>query len=442
MLKEVGVKDLEELLVVIPERLRLKRPLKIPSGLAAENDLSRHVESILSKNVSCKDFLNFLGAGCSQHFVPAMCDAIGQRQEFLSAYEGDTYSDLGKWQALFEFQSLLGELLSMDVVGFPGYDGASSSGFAIRMTQRITGRKEVLVPENLSPEKLSIFRNMAYDSKFVQIAYERKTGMMDLEDLKKNVSKSTSTVYFENPSFFGTIEGQGEDISEIAHSAGAQVVVAVDPLSLGVIAPPSDYGADIACGDLQPLGLHMQYGGGLAGFIASRDEQKYVAEYPSWLVSITKTTNEGEYGFGLSSSERTHYIQREKGKDFTGTGTALFGIVAGVYLALLGPKGIKAIGETILENSHYAARKLDSIQSVDLNFGQEFFKEFVVNFRPSRKNVKSVNRALLKQRIFGGYDLGNDFKELSGCALYSVTEVHAKDDIDRLVEVVKEIVKH
>jgi len=442
MLKDVGVKDLEELLTVIPERLRLKRSLRIPSAMAAENDLSRHVESILSKNTSCKDFLNFLGAGCSQHFVPAICDAIGQRQEFLSAYEGDTYSDLGKWQALFEFQSLLGELLSMDVVSFPGYDGASASGFAIRMTQRTTGRDEVLVPENLSLEKLSIFRNMAHGSKFVQIAYERKTGAIDLEDLKNKISKSTSAVYFENPSFFGTIEGQGEEISEIAHSAGAEVIVAVDPLTLGVLAPPNDYGADITCGDLQPLGLHMQYGGGLAGFIASRDEQKYVAEYPSWLVSITRTTNEGEYGFGLSSSKRTHYIQREKGKDFTGTGTALFGILAGVYLALLGPKGIKAIGETILENSHYAARKLGSIQGIKLQFGPEFFKEFVVNFKLSRKNVKSINKVLFKQKIFGGYDLSNDFKELSGCALYSVTEVHTKDDIDRLAGSVKEAVKH
>jgi glycine dehydrogenase subunit 1 len=373
--------------------------------------------------------------------VPAICDAIGQRQEFLSAYEGDTYSDLGKWQALFEFQSLLGELLSMDVVGFPGYDGASSSGFAIRMTQRITGRKEILVPENLSPEKLSIFRNMSHESKFMQVAYERKTGMIDLEDLKKKISKNTSAVYFEDPSFLGTIEGQGEAVSEITHSTGAEAVVSVDPLSLGVLAPPNDYGADIACGDLQPLGLHMQYGGGLAGFIAMRDEQKYVAEYPSWLVSIAKTANEGECGFGLSSSERTHYIQREKGKDFTGTGAAMFGIIAGVYLALLGPKGTKAIGETILENSHYAAKRLESIQGVKLQFGQEFFKEFVVNFKLSRKNVKSINKALLKQRIFGGYDLSSSFKELSGCALYSVTEVHTKDDIDRLADSIKEIVK-
>jgi glycine dehydrogenase subunit 1 len=441
MLDEIGVKDVGDLIAVIPKRLRLTKPLGIPEALSAEGDLRREVESTLSKNSSAKDYLNFLGAGCWQHYVPAICDAIGQRQEFLTAYEGDTYSDLGKWQALFEFQSLLGGLLNMDVVSFPTYDGASAAGYAIRMANRMTRRGEVLVPENLSRERLSIFGNMSNDTNFVSVAFDRKTGSMDLADLKRKVSKKTSAVYFENPSFFGTIENHGEEISQVAHSSGAKIVVSVDPISLGVLKPPADYGADIACGELQPLGLHMQYGGGLGGFIASHDDEKTVAEYSTWLVSITKTANEGEYGFELSTPERTHYFQREKGKDFTGTGTGLFGIVAGVYLALMGPQGMKAVGETIMERSHYAAKKLSSVEGVKLQFGPYFFKEFVLNLSKTGRSVDAINRALLKRRIFGGVDLGRDFKELSGCSMYSTTEVHTKEDIDRLAEALKESVR-
>jgi glycine dehydrogenase subunit 1 len=158
-------------------------------------------------------------------------------------------------------------------------------------------------------------------------------------------------------------------------------------------------------------------------------------------VSLAKTTNEEEYGFGLCTSERTHYFQREKGKDFTGTGTALFGIVAGVYLALMGPKGLRAVGETVLERSHYAANMLGAIKGVKVQFKPHFFREFILNFSSSRKKVQAVNKALLKHRIFGGYDLTKNFKDLAGCAQYSVTEVHTKEDIDRLVDAVKEAVK-
>jgi glycine dehydrogenase subunit 1 len=372
---------------------------------------------------------------------PAVCDAIGQRQEFLTAYEGDTYSDLGKWQALFEYQSLMGELLNIDVVSFPVYDGASAAAYAIRMATRLTGRKEVLVSKAISPEKFSIIRNMMHGYKIKQIEFDGKTGLLSLNDLRTKISKDTATVYFENPSFFGLVEDQGDEIANAAHNVGAKAVVGVDPISLGVVKPPSEYGADIVCGDLQPLGLHMQYGGSLAGFIASGDDAEMVAEYPTWLVSITETANEGEFGFGLCTPERTHFFQREKGKDFTGTGTALFGIIAGVYLALMGPRGMKAIGESILERSHYAAQSLEKIRGIQLPFKPQFFKDFVVSFRGTSKSISSVNRSLLRHKIFGGYDLGKIFPELTKCALYSATEVHTKEDIDRLATALRTVLR-
>lgn len=293
MLKKIGVSDVEELLTVIPQRLRLNRSLNLPRPLAAESDLRKHVEEILLKNGTCKEYLSFLGAGCWQHYVPAVVDEIAHRAEFVTAYAGNTYSDLGKWQAFFEFQSMMGELLEMDMVSLPTFDWGCAAGFAVRMASRIADRDEVLISWTVSPERLAVIKNFCH-SEYVpahisikQVGYDVKTGLLDLEDLKAKISSKTAAIYFENPSYLGLIESQGEEISKIAHDNGAECIVGVDPISLGVLAPPADYGADIVCGDIQPLGLHMNYGGGVGGFIASRDGAEYVSEYPTHLVSLS-----------------------------------------------------------------------------------------------------------------------------------------------------------
>ncbi|MEM2111136.1 MAG: aminomethyl-transferring glycine dehydrogenase subunit GcvPA [Candidatus Bathyarchaeia archaeon] len=447
MLKEIGAKDVEELYAqMIPERLRFKRRMNLPKPLTAEYELKKHVESILSKNKTCKEYLNFLGGGCWQHYVPSVCDVIAQRSEFLTAYAGEQYSDLGRYQALFEFQSMIGELVGFDVVGVPTYDWGASAGNAIRMASRITGRREVLLPKIISPSRLSIIMNfcqpkiMSNHIDVKTVNYDKETGMLDLEDLKEQISSKTAAVYFENPSYLGIIEAQGKEISDIAHDKGAESVVGVDPISLGVLAPPSEYGADIACGEVQPLGIHMYCGGSLSGFIATRDDEKYVGEYPPLLISITDTAIEGEYGFGYCTFERTSYAVREKAKDWTGTTSALWNIVAGVYMALMGPQGMKEIGETIIEKSHYAAKILSEIEGVKVLF-PDFFKEFVVNFDATDKTVFEINKALLDHKIFGGKDITKEFPELRNSSLYCVTEMHSKEDLDRLANVMKEVVK-
>jgi glycine dehydrogenase subunit 1 len=369
------------------------------------------------------------------------------RAEFVTAYAADTYSDLGKYQAFFEFQSMMGELLEMDVVSLPTYDYASAAGFAIRMASRITGRNEVLIPKIIDPEMLSVIRNFCQpevmlghiDINFIN--YDLETGLLDLEDLKSKVSTKTAAVFFTNPSYLGFIESQGEEISEIAHDKGAECVVGVDPISLGILAPPAEYGADIVCGEIQPLGIPMYYGGGLGGFIASRDEVKYVSEYPLHLISIANTEREGEFGFGFCSHERTLYIVREKGKDFTGTSVGLWTIVAAVYLALMGPEGMREIGNAIFKKSHYAAKLLSKIKGIRILFTPHFFKEFVVNLDGTGKSVRDVNRCLLKYKIFGGKDITMEFPELGNSALYCVTEVHTKEEIEWLANALREAVK-
>jgi len=447
LLNEIGVKDADELYShMIPDRLRLKRPMDLPSPLPSESDLRRHVEGLLAKNSTCKENISFLGAGCWQHYVPAVCDEIARRAEFLSAYSGEYYSDLGRFQAFFEFQSMIGELVDMEVACLSTYDWSAAAANAVRMTSRLTGRREVLVAGSVSPSRLSTIRNFAglpgmpvhIDIKTV--GFDSLTGMVDLGDLSRKLSSNTAGVYFENPSYLGVIESQGDEISAAAHKAGAEVVVGVDPISLGVLAPPTEYGADIVCGEVQPLGVHMNCGGGLAGFIASRDEERYVAEYPTHLISIAPTRREGEHGFGYCRFDRTSYVARERAKDWVGTATAMWTIVAANYLALMGPQGMKEVGEAILQKSHYAAQILAELEGLKILFPQ-FFKEFVINFDATGKSVPAVNKALLKKGIFGGKDLTGEYPGLGASSLYCVTEVHSKDDIDRLAHALSEVLR-
>ena len=218
-------------------------------------------------------------------------------------------------------------------------------------------------------------------------------------------------------------------------------MVGVDPITLGVLTPPADYGADIVCGDIQPLGMHMQFGGGQAGFIATRDEEAYVMEYPSRLFGIAPTSVPGEYGFGDVAYDRTSFARREKGKEWVGTAAALWGITAGVYLALMGPQGMAEIGEGIMARAHYALLQLGRIDGVWAPvFRSPHFQEFVVNFDGTGKTVAEINGALLTRGIFGGKDLSWEFPELGESALFCVTEVHTKADIDRLVGALEEVV--
>ncbi|MBW2030846.1 MAG: aminomethyl-transferring glycine dehydrogenase subunit GcvPA [Deltaproteobacteria bacterium] len=447
VLKEIGIGDVEEIYKEIPDHLRYKGTLNIPEPFVSEYDLRRHVKGILARNKTCESHLSFLGAGCWQHYVPAVCDEIIGRSEFLTAYGGTAYSTYGRLQAQFEFQSLMGELLCMDVVSKPSYSWGAVAGNAIRMATRMTGRSEVLISRTTGPERLATIRNFCKSipgEKGIAIKlveYDRNTGMVDLGDLEEKISSNTAAVYFENPCYLGFIEAQGEDISGIAHGKGAECIVGVDPISLGVVAPPGDYGADMVVGTIQPLGIHMNYGGGVAGFIASRDEERYIAEYPSWLISLADTVKEGEYGFGFSRFERTSYIGRDKAKDFLGTVAGLWTIAAAVYMSLMGPKGFQEIGETIIQRSHYAIERLSSVKGVKVLFPSYAFKEFVLNFDAAGKSVGDINQELLDYEIFGGKDLSEDFPDLGNSALYCVTEVHGKDEIDGLVESLKEVVE-
>jgi glycine dehydrogenase subunit 1 len=441
MLKEIGVKSIDELYADIPGHLRFKGEMDLPKPLTDEFSLKRHVASIMAKNKSTADCISFLGGGCWPHHVPAICDEVNSRSEFLTAYAGEPYEDHGRFQALFEYESMMGELLDMDVVNVPTFDWSQALSTSIRMAERMTDRHTVLVAETMSPSRLAVVKNYCRQVMEVNtIKFNADTGFMDLDDLKSKLTDDVAAVYFENPSYLGFIEDQGQTISDMTHENGSICIVGVDPISLGVLTPPAQYGADIVCGDIQPLGMHQLFGGGQAGFISTRDEERFVMEFPSRLFGITRTAVEGEWGFGDVAYERTSFAVREEGKEFIGTATALWGITAGVYLALMGPNGMKEIGQTILQKSQYAAKKIDEIKGIKApKFNSTGFKEFVVDFSGTGKSVEKINKALLEKGIFGGKDLSVDFPGLANCALYCVTEVHTQEDIDNLVTAIGEI---
>lgn len=443
MLREIGMTSLDELHRDIPDELKLHREMDLPEAFDSEYALQRHVEGLLKKNSTCKEYLNFLGAGCWQHYVPALCDDINSRGEFLTGYGGEPYNELGRFQSLFEYASMVAELVGMDVVNVPTMDWAQAAATTARMAQRYTGRREVLVPELMDPDKLNIMRNYcADDVHFIKVRCTSQ-GLLDRADLQSKLGQDTAGVYFEMPGYLGQLETDPQSISDAAHAVGALSLVGVDPITLGVLEAPANYGADIVCGDLQPLGIHMNYGGGQSGFMATRDEEKMVMEFPSRLFGIAPTSKEGEYGFGDVAYDRTSFGHlREKAKEYVGTQSALWGITAGVYLATMGPRGMEEVGQTMMQNAQYAVAKINAIPGLKANaLNGVFMKEFLVDFSGTGKTVEEVNKALLDKKIFGGKDVSKEFPQLGQCALYCVTEIHTCEDIDRLAAMLAEVTR-
>lgn len=440
MLDFIGAASIDELISDIPRDIRMKGAMNLPEPFESEADLFRHVSGVLEKNKTAAELRCFIGAGCYNRYVPAVVDEVIGRSEFLTAYAGEPYEDHGRFQALFEYQSMMAELLDFDVCNVPGYDGAQAAGTALRMAARITGRGEVLLPKNINPDILKAVRTyLQPDVKIKFVDYSDKTGRICRDSLKRELSGETAALLLMNPNFFGVIEENAQEIAGLVHEKGALLVAFVEPSTLGLLAPPSRYGADIACGELQPLGIHMNYGGGVAGFIAADDIPEIVGEYPSRLFGIAPTDN-GEWGFGDVLWERTSFANRDKAKEFVGTHAALWGIAAGVYLAAMGPQGMRELGEAIVQRLACLKKSLAGIRGIGLDrFSGTPFEEFTVDFNSTGMTVAEINKKLLEKGILGGYDLSRDFPELGQAALYCVTECSTADDIEALAAALGEI---
>ncbi len=444
MLAEIGVSSVEEIYEEIPAELRFKGELNLPRDPLSEADVARVVKSILEKNRTTADYLCFVGAGCYDHYAPALLAEVMGRSEFLTAYAGIEVTDHGRFMAMFEYQSMMGDLLDMDVVGSAVYDGATASGDALQMASRVTGRRELVLTQNIDPDRLKVMLN--YIGSWFDVTYVRDdpvTGTVDLDELREKVSENTAAVYIENPGYLGVVQTRPEEISRIAHENGALLIVSVNPASLGVLAPPGQYGADIACGDGQPLGLPMACGGARLGILACRNEHKFVHSLPMLMVGILRTQVPGERAYTWHALfDRIFYGTREEARSISGTSSFLMALGAGVYMALLGPKGMRDLGVANMAKAAYAMSRLDSLAGVKAPvFSGPHFNEFLVDFSGTSKTVAEINRALLDHGILGGKDVSTELPRLGQVALYCVTENRTQSEIDRLVRSIDEVIR-
>ena len=442
MLKELGLKNIEELFTDIPEKIKFKGKLNIP-GPFSEVEVKRKIAKLLEKNVSSMDIPVFLGAGVWPHYVPAVVDAIIGRAEFATSYTPyQAEVSQGILQAQFEYQSMICELTGMDVANASMYDWATSLGEAALMASRLTKKTEIIIPHFIHPERKAVLKLMVEPAKIkiIEVNQDRETGQINLEDLKGKTSKNTAAIYIENPSYLGFLEEKAKEIGEIAHENKALYIVGVDPTSLGLLKAPGDYGADIVVGEGQPLGNSMNYGGPLLGIFACKEE--FVRQMPGRIIGLTTTKKQNQRAFCMALQTREQYIRREKATSSICTNEALCAVAAAVYLSLLGPKGLKRLGEIIMTKSNYTMKRLKEEVGVKTPlFKAIHFKEFTVNFDETGKTALEVHKKLLKEGVHGGKIIKEEFPELGETALYCVTEVHLKEDIDKLVETLKKVLE-
>lgn len=442
MLRSIQKKDFEELFSNIPEEFRLKRDLNIPDS-HTEMEVTERVLELAQKNRASNDGRVFLGAGVAPHYIPAAVSALGSRSEFVTAYTSyQPEISQGMLQTLFEYQSLMAELLEIDVINSSMYDMATALAEAARMSVRVKKRDRFLLPSTVNPEHHKVVCTYTEPAGITieTVDHDPETGLMSIEDLQQKMDDTVAGIYIENPSYLGFLETQVDEIANIAHQADALVVAGVDILSLGMIRPPGNYGADIVISEGQPLGVPMSYGGPLLGVFGCRNEKKLVFQMPGRLVGLTRTVDEPyDRGFVLTISAREQHIRREKATSNICSNQALMAVQAAIYTSLLGRSGFRQLGEIILYKSHYAAKKLNAIEGVKAPaFNSAFWKEFVVQF--ATISAREVHKELLQRGLHGGVILTNRFPDLGESMLLCFTEMHKQEVIDELVGAIAEIV--
>ena len=435
MLKKVGAASVDDLFTDIPSSLRLRRRLNIPEG-GTEYEVRRRVQARLAQNKTPPAALCFLGGGVWPHYVPAAVESITSRQEFYTSYTPyQAEMSQGMLQALFEYQSLMCDLLGMEACNSSLYDWASAAGEAVRMAARVTGRRRALIAGNVGAQRRAVIGTYTepLGLKIETVAFDRARGTMDAADLKRKLSDDVACLYVENPNYFGVIEEGLPDAVADVHAAGGMAVVGVDPISLSLVKEPGAYGADVVEGEAQPLGIAMNYGGPHLGIFAVKDI-KLARSMPGRLIGITTPVAEPErMAFAMVLQAREQHIRREGATSNVCTNQSLMAVAAASYLSLLGKEGFRALGEAVISNSHYASKRLAGVKGMGSpHFRGAFFKEFVVSYRRAKED--SVYRRLARRGVLAGYPVGKKYGLGSEAGLYCVTEAHSREDIEQLTD--------
>jgi len=396
----------------------------------AEAEVVKRLRSLADRNADADRYNSFLGAGCYDHFSPAIIAHLVLRGEFLTAYTPyQPEISQGTLQALFEYQTLVCQLTGMEVSNASMYEGASSTAEAILMAHRITGRTEVVVGRAVHPEYRQVARTYAAQVGLVfrEIAFN-EAGVTDLDAVKRTLGPQTACLVVQYPNFFGGVEDL-VPLAEAAHAAGALCVVCVaEPIALGLLKSPGECGADLVTGEGQGLGTGMNYGGPALGFLATREQ--YVRHVPGRLVGQT-VDRDGRPGYVLTLATREQHIRREKATSNICTSESLIALMATIYLVSMGPQGLRAVALQNLRKAAFAKGRLGKVSGCGIRFGGPTFNEFVVRVA---KKPAAILKQLLKHEIIGGVDLGRFYPELADCLLLCVTEQKTREQIDALIE--------
>ena len=430
MLETIGARSIDELFAMVPPELQLKRLLNLP-GAFSELELTRLMGEITAQNTATTEMVSFLGAGCYDHFIPAAVDTLASHGNFVTAYTPyQAEASQGSLIAFFEYQTMIADLTGMDVSNASLYDGATACVEAIVMAASTGKRKRVIVPDTLHPETLETIRTYLANLDLEMVLLPTG-GKLDLNVLKAAIDDQTCCVLVANPNFFGNLEDV-QVIGKIAHEAGALYIVSVDPISLGLLKRPVDYGADIVVAEGQSLGIPMSFGGPFLGIMACRES--LLRKMPGRIVGQT-VDRRGNRCWALTMQTREQHIRREKATSNICSNQGLMALRATIYLALVGPQGLKDAANLSLQKAHYLANQLTQHTPLKLAFPNvPFFKEFAVTL-PDGVDADNLLEQLAEAGFFGGVALGRWFPHSKQTLLIAVTEKRTKQELDVFVDV-------
>jgi len=434
LLKEVNLENVDALFSDIPKEIRIDG-LNLEDGLS-QQEIERKMRKIANKNKSCNELTCFIGGGIKPHYIPSVVNSFISRAEFFTAYTPyQSEASQGFLQSMFEYQSMIAEITGLDVANCSLYDGVTALSEAALMSSRVNRKKEFVIPENISRDKKSVLKNYLKGPgiKITEVSYDRESGKIDINDLKKKVNSDVSGVYIENPNFFGIFEDDVDKINKIVKDAGSLFIVGIDPISMGIVKSPGEYGADIVIGEGSSLGLPMDFGGSTLGIFSCKKD--FLRKMPGRIIGLTKDSD-CKKAFCMALQTREQHIRRGRATSNICTNEGLCALAACVYLSWLGGKNLSSISKINFERAHTLFEKICSIEGFQPVFRGDYFNEFVIEC-PDSPNM--INNKLLKDNIQGGLPIEEGFSDLKNCMLFGATEVHSEEDIDRLIDSLKEV---
>jgi glycine dehydrogenase subunit 1 len=435
MLEHMGLSSIEELLTSVPEEVRLHRPLNLPAALP-EPDLKRVMNGMAAKNKQLDTTISFLGAGTYDRMLPSVVPHLQHRSEFVTSYTPyQPEVSQGMLQAIYEFQTMVCQITGMDVANASLYDGSTALVEAVLMALGPGGRGEVVISAGVDPQYRRVLQTYAISRGFEIKEVPVRNGVTALEELDAAIGARTSAVIIQQPNFFGCIEDV-RAIEPIAHRGKSLFITAItEPASLAVLAPPGACNVDIAVGELMSFGNPMSYGAPALGFMAA--QQKFMRLLPGRLVG--QTVEEGgkkQTGYVLTLQTREQHIRRERATSNICTNQSLLAVGATIFLAALGKQGFRELGELCLQKAHYAFRQITAIPGFKAAFSAPFFDEFVIQ---SPVSLSALQQHFVRANIIGGYPLNESYPGMENVMLFCVTETRTREDIDLLVNVLREV---